>query len=189
MDETPWVYRRDEFDLILGRAAKLLVYVDLVETILLPEGYCDGRPVQASPEHFIWLGGQRVVDVLGILHCEAYCDGESRHPGLPKLLARIGTPDLSFSVDSSGKWEMEHWPKPDRKATRTDLLYAYLLAKLLYVELKARLQARSVTIEELASFTEAASALVVFPNVPALSVDDTKQQLLSGWQQCPWHKG
>lgn len=189
MDEAPWMHRRDQFDLILGRAATLLDYVGCAETVLLPEAYClgseRGRATYISPEGFLHLLGSRKLEgVLDALRVEAYRDGELQSPELLRLLARIGTPSLWMSVDASGRREVEHWPEPDGKATRNDLLYSYLLAKLVYLELKATLQDRPVTSGDLASFTHAASALVAFENVPANSAADAKSQLLKCWQEC-----
>lgn len=190
MDQVPWVNRREPFDLILGWAAKLLVYTDLAETLfleeshyLLPEG---AHTACITPENFIRLGSERISDVLGVLRFEAYRDGELRSPELLRLLARIGTPELFISIDPSGKREVEHWPEPDWMATRKDLLYSYLLAKLVYLELKAQLQNRPITPEELASFTDAASALVPFAKATPSSVDEVKLQLIECWQRCPW---
>jgi len=184
--EVDWVCRRDDFDVLLGRAANLLMFSDCTELAFLLEGYCKGHTGYLPPATFLRYFQLETHQALDDLRCEAYREGRLAKPELVRLLARIGAPALMHSADASGRHEVEDWPEPDWQATRKDVLHFYLLAKAVYVDLKAKLQNRAVQAAELTGLTEGARKLLENEMASAESIEGFKEALIQSWQQVKW---
>jgi len=186
MEEVEWIYRRDAFDLTLGRAAKLLECADLLEITLLQKAmrgeWCGYFP----PQQVMEIYPERVVAALDVLHLNAYREGQLVDEGYLRLLARIGAPPLGGSWDPSGGQRMQFWPQADWQATRRDLLHFYLLVKAEYVDLKARLQGQAVGDETLRQLAESASRLLEIEMATLPTIADFKDELIRWWYLVKW---
>lgn len=182
MIKVEWIYRRDDFDVNLFRAAQLQVCATQLELLLAPAvpltGECQG---DIPPEIILSIYPQVVMVALDILYPEAYRAAERGEEDYRHLLARIRTPKMVHSRDSTDKHNVNYWPQPDRQATREDLVHFYLLVMAWYVDLKSRLQARCVSAEALHGMTEAVGSLLDITMAAPETIEDFRNELIRHW--------
>lgn len=186
MEEIEWIYQRDKCDLTLSKAAKLLECADFLEVCLLQKAYCGEWVGHFPPQRVLSISPERIAAALDVLHLNAYREGEPIDKDYLRLLARIGTPVLSESIEPSGEHEVEFWPQADWQSTRRDLLHFYLLVKAEYIDLKARLQTQSVEGEALHQIADWAGRLLETDITEPASMADFKKEIIRSWHFVTW---
>jgi hypothetical protein len=175
----------DTFDLLLHRAARAMDFINMIENFCLSEAHHADKNIGYLPaKDFLVIAANQTVAALDVMCHSTYADRQVMEPDFLTCAARIGTPNLVHYGDLlSGRHETQYWPRADRPATRPDLLHFYLLVKLKYLTLKAEMQNRAPTPEELADLAEIAEIHIhLHPSTPT-TPESFRNDVLQSWRK------